>query len=460
MMKDELKIVSRPARRALGPAATHSSFSSFIIHHSSFSSFRPGFTLVELMMSLVIIGLLVSLLGVAVNFALKRAKQVQVSAEISNLDVAMQSYSTQFGGEYPPCMAIPAYTSALPTTNRYDQFNRAIRKRFPRYALGYVAGWSTNANSNPTDIGSYLYNNWHVRNINDPTGSVSNAIALNIDTLDAAEALVFWLAGPPTPVDYTINPPQFLSPTALWGFCANATTPFAPKGSRTAALFSFDESRLVDVDGDGWPEYSPPGTANKSVTPAHANGSTNFVPPYVYFDPSSYVYYRTNGSGTPIYAQPYFACYPSFNQPPPHALPGLPIPQGPNISAMAGTPMGEFGFAMPYLTNAAPPTSGPYNYTFWNPKKFQIISAGPDNDYGGSVYEPPPFLSSSADGGSAGGGSSGGGRPYAPLLPQMAKQGVTYPSGQPLLGSAILLVDELDNLTNFTDSKLEDYTPQ
>ena len=70
---------------------------------------------------------------------------------------------------------------------------------------------------------------------------------------------------------------------------------------------------------------------------------------------------------------------------------------------------------MPYLTNALPPSSnpGPYNYTFWNPKKFQIIAAGADNEYGGSLYEPPPAI-----------GSSGGGRPFCSLLPQTANQGV------------------------------------
>ena len=82
-------------------------------------------------MSLIIIGLLVSLLGVAVNFALKRAKQVQVLSEISNLDVAMQNYKNQFGGEYPPCMGIPANLSTLGTTvSRFDQFNRAFANDF------------------------------------------------------------------------------------------------------------------------------------------------------------------------------------------------------------------------------------------------------------------------------------------------------------------------------------------
>ena len=69
---------------------------------------RPAFTLVELMMSLIIIGLLASMLGVAVSYALNAAKNVATKADIANLDQALQSYKNNYGSEYPSCMAIPA----------------------------------------------------------------------------------------------------------------------------------------------------------------------------------------------------------------------------------------------------------------------------------------------------------------------------------------------------------------
>ena len=72
---------------------------------------RPAFTLVELMMSLIIIGLLASMLGVAVSFALNAARNTATKADIANLDQALQSYKNNYGSEYPSCMAIPPMTS-------------------------------------------------------------------------------------------------------------------------------------------------------------------------------------------------------------------------------------------------------------------------------------------------------------------------------------------------------------
>jgi hypothetical protein len=101
----------------------------------------------------------------------------------------------------------------------------------------------------------------------------------------------------------------------------------------------------------------------------------------------------------------------------------------------------EWGMAVPYATNIKSGT--PPTYTFWNLKKFQIICAGADSEYGGSASEPPPPE------------STGGGRPFMPVLPQTANQGAPGLNGTP-----ILLQGDLDNLTNFTTGKLEDYTPQ
>jgi hypothetical protein len=375
--------------------------------------------MVELMMSLIIMGLLVSLLGVAVGFAVNKAKEVRMTSEISNLDVAFQNYKNQFGGEYPPCMAVPILGGTqLTSPSRLDLFNRALRKRFARYTLDYLT------------LRSILANGAGASNLNPPPWTVSSIstgqhIALDLQTLDAAEALVFWLAGPPAPLNVA-------SSTILYGFSANPTNPFQQAGSRLPSLFDFDETRLTDVDGDGWPEYTPAGTSNKSIGMA----------PFVYFEPASMTYINLQNNSQLI------ACYP----PKVTAIPiGAPTyaPQGnpPQLPVQPGTygnsGLGaEWGLAVPYPTSVNTSTTN-YTFTFWNPKKFQIICAGADSDYGGSNYEPPPPE------------SSGGGRANMPVLPQTAKQGATG-----FIGTPILLQGDLDNLTNFTTGKLEDFTPQ
>jgi len=374
---------------------------------------RRGFTLVELMMSLIIIGLLTTLVGVAVNFALIAAKNVAIKADIANLDQALQQYKNSYGSEYPACMAIPPMAKVTPS--RYDLFDRSLKKRFNRYTGGYAVVQSLLYQGNTSVTPNIPA--WTVNVIGRPGTQVS----LNIDNLDAAEAIVFWLAGPPTPITQT-------SSTILWGFCANPTNPFAQAGSRAPSLYEFDETRLTDVDGDGWPEYVPKMTSTLS----------SGVPPYVYFEPNSYRYTYNNFID-------YHATYPGFFGKPlkggaPNAL--LPSWQNtlngmlPSATAYTGTVprmSGDWGFAVPYLTMAQLDSSTNQMLdSLWAPKKFQLISAGLDGEYGGSQID-----------------ENGQGRKYCPVVPQTAAQGAPQ----------YIMQGDNDNLTNFIDTKIEDYTP-
>jgi prepilin-type N-terminal cleavage/methylation domain-containing protein len=382
---------------------------------------RAGFTLVELMMSLIIIGMLASLLGVAVTFAINAAKNAATKVDIANLDTALQSYKNNYGSEYPACMAIPAVQNAnsnsAPSPSRYDLFNRSLRKRFSRLTNNYQAQWLNNTN----DVAWYLANNWSVRDLSNPSGA---PIPLDLDNMDAAESLVFWLAGPPAAYDTTTS--QFTTNNVLWGFSANPTNPFAVKGSRLPSLYEFDETRLTDVDGDGWPEYTPKGSTNKITG----------VPPFVYFEPNSYSYKFLNQTMVATYpgffpivlGSPYGAPQGSLSTLVTGSMPTNPhtVYQTPARSGHKTTDMAaEWGFAVPYATTQ--------QLLPWSPKKFQLIAGGLDYEYGGSQYE-----------------IAGAGRQYVPVVPQTANQG----------SQVYVTTGDNDNLTNFIDSKIEDNVPQ
>ncbi len=75
---------------------------------------RPqrGFTLVELLVVIVIIALLAALITPAVLAALKKARQTQISTELSQLHSAIEAYKTQYGS-YPPSKDAAAFKAHL-----------------------------------------------------------------------------------------------------------------------------------------------------------------------------------------------------------------------------------------------------------------------------------------------------------------------------------------------------------
>ncbi len=241
---------------------------------------RGGFTLVEMMVVIAILALLTALLVPAIFGAISRARNAAMSLEMAGIASALERYK-QENGEYPPDFTTdPTWTEA--------QAKAAIRQQIDGHlAASFRYRDTTSANPNNDNVPDNL-----------------------LTKLDPTEAMYFWLRG----------------------FSSLPSQPLLGAGDRTP-LFDFDQSRLTDVDGDGFPEYKP----------KYAEGA-----PYVYF------------------RAPYS-----------HAL----TVWGTVHPLWSGW-VGKHGHFVPYagipLTNATnnPPTK------FAGDGKFQILCAGQDGQFG------------------------------------------------------------------------------
>jgi hypothetical protein len=201
---------------------------------------------------------------------------------------------------------------------------------------------------------------------------------LDIDTIDNAEAMVFWLGGFPTPVNGSGQP---MASRKLIGFNSDPTNPFSldmtsstvtnPTAflqNRTTPLYQFDESRLVDADSDGFWEYVPNFSGSSD--------SPSAIPPYVYFDASLYSSWTTLGSCCVL-------SYPGNGKNPP--VRDSPQFMNPQLIASPGDAGGNWGVAMPVASSVTSPLNNGI-ITWKNPTSYQIICAGQDLHYSPTQY--------------------------------------------------------------------------
>ena len=261
-----------------------------------------GFTLVELLVVIVIIGMLVALISAAAAVAMGRANETVVKIELDNISQAFQAYKNKYGS-YPP--------------NFSDQaaIVRHLKRAFPRH-LEF-----------PETIDALS-----------PLGAPA-------DALTPAEAVVFWLGG------FSSDPEHPL--TGPGGPLARPLDVTTSNIDDRTFDFEFDKTRLtigreIDVLDD-----DTTGKLNPYPVLVYTYHPKNLNEPYVYFDTS-------RGK---------FDALPDFNTDAPNTeLTYWPIYRVPGVTKGV----------VRALVNLDVATG---QYEFMNPKSFQVLSAGTDDEW-------------------------------------------------------------------------------
>jgi prepilin-type N-terminal cleavage/methylation domain-containing protein len=431
-----------------------------------------GMTLVELLVVIVIVAMLMSLATVGLIKARNVINMRGTQMEINNLAAAMTSFKEQHGN-YPPCMHarfVSAYgTAYLSTTTPVQNRNQYLFTHLSTWGRLFMSSYSKYSPAGNTSnitaesiiytgnasgtSGTVSYTRWNQAIIQQYTYQTHSSsyqpnggtARLSMDTLDAAEALVFWLGGMPTPYNASGAPAGYITGSKLCGFNKRPNDPFyldldyngvVMTGdkfmiNRIPSLFNFDEDRLVDYDGDGWWEYVP---TKPDPSDPHNPTNPNNSPPYVYFDAALY----TKWISPTVPSSPPMSVYPPVS--------GTP-PGGGNTAgsiSINNTMAMQWGTVMPYcsrpMVSGVPSTfTTATSFSWFNPNSFQIIAPGADFMYSAFI--------------TAGGGLT------ARVVTNNENGLPTYTSSVQLaatLSTGEVAQPEKDNLTNFSETQLGD----
>jgi prepilin-type N-terminal cleavage/methylation domain-containing protein len=295
---------------------------------------RAGFTLVEILMVIIILGILMALLLPAINRAKITANEARVVSEIKQLDAAITAFKVEYGVEPPSKMQI-FLTQAGWDNNPY--YKGIIKRMWPQFDFSMSM-----TNAYPTS-GARVITNWTMTPLADGAGN--KYVGLN-----SGECLMFFLGGI---LQTSTASTQFGAPI---GFSKNPAAPFSPAGTnRKGPFIEFDPLRIKDSDGNGIPEFFDP-LPNQTL-------------PYLYFSSYEGTGYRVAGTIASVEL--------------PITTAGLPMYTALHDVYRTGTT----SLAMPFGPSSMP--SGSQTLPAQKPQTWQIISPGYDSKYGlGGVFNP------------------------------------------------------------------------
>jgi general secretion pathway protein G len=321
---------------------------------------RLGFTLVEMMVIMVILGVLIALLVPAIGGAVKSANAARVTAEINNMATALAQFKTAFS-DYPPSRIILNESGNYSTTDattlasvfsdtRSDITVGQLSQRTVRYMSKFFPRalcFSTTGSGIAVDING--------------NGSKTEVIYL-----DGGECLVFFLAGL-TQTSVTSTSTDI----GLQGFSRNPQNPFdRVSTSRVQPFYEFKAERLVDIDNDGFPSYNDAlakAAQGRYYAYFSAYGGNSYDPNdcniNLKFDQNGVnagdTYARAFQVNFTVNSGTYNSCF-----------------QSPSATLVCVSPSPN-----PYTTTAPVVGSG-LTVNWQNPQTFQIISAGADQVFG------------------------------------------------------------------------------
>jgi prepilin-type N-terminal cleavage/methylation domain-containing protein len=372
------RMTARPGRSAQADRSAPGPGGS-ATHDGRRKTAERGFTLVELLAVIVVLGILMALLLPAINAALRTGREAAVLAEINQLAQALESFKSKYG-DYPPsrflCVENGNYLQYI--TQNSPPLNAA--------GGGFVDPMSpgtldiTQAQLAQRSM-TYLRKFWPRVNTsgNLPTGAWydfngNGTYDQTPYVLHGHECLVFFLGGVP------LHDPG-TGTYGLTGFGKDPTNPFTNNlpnnnnmynANRQPSFYDFNPGRLFadPNSASGMPAYYD--TMNSG--PPTGSGM-NF---YAYFSAYGNGNYDPNDcnlatepdalSNGPIWLQ-YYVTFPTYGN---TTTPASTLSPSPN----------------PYTSTLTEPVTG--TITYQKPQTYQIISAGSDGLYGvGGQYTLP-----------------------------------------------------------------------
>ena len=216
---------------------------------------RHGFSLIELLVVIVIIGILMALILPALAAVRRRAAVAEQAAEFSKLDTAITQFTSDMGVEPSSELVVSedASVASWDSTPELILSRTRLRRIWPTFNFGGQIDFNADGNF---------------------TGDASGGGTI---TLSGSECLVFFLGGTlnrDTDGDGVVSASEATGAPTHIGFSKNPINPCSMTGAnRQTPWFTFDPDRLVDDDQDGMPGYYP--TLGNRNVPIHFASSNN-----------------------------------------------------------------------------------------------------------------------------------------------------------------------------------------